>query len=109
MKETTVEPGDILELAPDAIHCIENPTAAPARAFHVYGGNFKKLDEERDLWSWKNKEKIPFSLPAVMQESLVRMVDAENEAGLNAVAKAIPKLEPLVEKVRGSVQEQPGQ
>ena len=101
-KEVTVQPGEVLELAPDAIHCIENPTTSPARAFHVYGGNFKALDDERDLWSWKAKDKIHFSLEGVMKESLVRMADGGNDVGLNAVAKAVPKLEPIVEKLKGS-------
>lgn len=58
VKEIVVQPGDILKLPPDAIHCIENITDEPARALHTYGGNFKTLDDERALWSWKTKEKV---------------------------------------------------
>lgn len=38
-----------------------------------------------------------------MQESVIRMADSGNEFGLNAVAKAVPKIEPLVEKVKASM------
>jgi predicted metal-dependent enzyme (double-stranded beta helix superfamily) len=103
MKEFVIEPGSILELAPDAIHCIENPSDQPARAFHVYGGNFKELDDRRDLWKWETGEKLSFSLPGVMQQSLARMAASENEPGLDAVAKAIPKLKPLVDKTKAAM------
>ena len=102
-EEFVVEPGSILELAPDAIHCIENPSDKPARAFHVYGGNFKELDDHRDLWNWETEEKIPFSLPGVMQQSVARMVASGNVDGLDAVASAIPKIKPMVEKAKESM------
>lgn len=109
VREVIVEPGTILSLAPDAIHCIENTTDQPARAFHVYGGNFKALDEERDLWKWGTEEKLPFSLPGIMQHSVARMVASHNEAGLDAVVSAIPKLKPLVEQTKASMAGEQGQ
>jgi predicted metal-dependent enzyme (double-stranded beta helix superfamily) len=58
VKEVVVHPGEILKLPADAIHCIENISEIPARSLHVYGGNFKTIDHERTLWSWKTKEKV---------------------------------------------------
>jgi len=34
------------------------------------------------------------------------MADSGNEVGLDAIVKAIPKLEPLVEQVKGSMKQQ---
>ena len=34
------------------------------------------------------------------------MADSGNEIGLDAIAKAMPKLEPLVEQVKGSMKKQ---
>ncbi|KAL3903100.1 MAG: hypothetical protein SGILL_010574 [Bacillariaceae sp.] len=98
IRDVTIEPGQVLQLAPDAIHCIENPTDAPARAFHCYGGDFTKLDEKRDLWTWGDEAKVAFSLPGVVKESIARMAAEENTQGLKATATAIPKVAPLVEK-----------
>ena len=58
VKEVVVHPGEILKLPADAIHCIENTSDFPARALHVYGGNFKTIDHDRTYWSWKTKEKV---------------------------------------------------
>jgi len=105
VKTVDVEPGDVLELAPDAIHCIENLSNEPARAFHCYGGNFKALDDQRDLWSWTTKQKIPFSLPAVMKESITRMQLEGNRDGLEAVVDAIPQAAPLARKALQEITE----
>ncbi|KAL7494319.1 hypothetical protein ACHAWT_003048 [Skeletonema menzelii] len=106
VKEVVVHPGEILKLPADAIHCIENTSDFPARALHVYGGNFKTIDHERTYWSWKTKEKLPFSQPGLIKECVTRMADSGNEVGLDAIVKAIPKLEPLVEQVKGSIKQQ---
>jgi predicted metal-dependent enzyme (double-stranded beta helix superfamily) len=106
VKEVVVHPGEILKLPADAIHCIENISEIPARSLHVYGGNFKTIDHERTLWSWKTKEKLPFSLPGVVKEGLSRMADEGNTIGLDAIAKAMPKFEPLVEQAKSSMKQQ---
>mmetsp|Transcript_61789 Transcript_61789/g.151143 ORF Transcript_61789/g.151143 Transcript_61789/m.151143 type:complete len:243 (-) Transcript_61789:114-842(-) len=102
IKEFVVEPGTVLQLQPDAIHCIENPSPQPSKAFHVYGGNFKTLDEERDLWEWTTQAKLPFSLQGVVKESVARMAASQNDDGLDAIAKAIPKLQPMVEQIKSN-------
>lgn len=97
IRTVDVKPGEILEIPPDGIHCIENLSSTPSRAFHCYGGNFKELDDQRDLWSWESKEKVEFSLPNVVKESVVRMRVEKNVEGLQATANAIPKVKPLVD------------
>lgn len=69
VKEVVVHPGEILKLPADAIHCIENVSDFPARSLHVYGGNFKTIDHERTLWSWKTKEKVS-------EKSCIYMIDS---------------------------------
>ena len=49
---------------------------------------------------------LPFSQPGLVKECVIRMADSGNEIGLDAIAKAMPKLEPLVEQVKGSMKKQ---
>lgn len=51
-QEHVVGPKETIELAPDVIHCIANDSDEPLLALHCYGGNFKALDEQRDLWDF---------------------------------------------------------
>jgi predicted metal-dependent enzyme (double-stranded beta helix superfamily) len=93
-----VEPGQVLELAPNAIHCIENLSDQPAKALHCYGGNFRALDHVRDLWTWSDKTRMDFSFPNVLNESVELMRLERNRMGLEALAAAIPKTAVLVEQ-----------
>lgn len=96
-----VKPGEIFEMPPNAIHCIENLAKLPSRALHCYGGNFKELDDVRNIWDNTAKRgKIPFSMPGMMKTSIERMAIEGNGDGLNGIKMAVPKLAPLVEAVQ---------
>jgi hypothetical protein len=88
-KEIVVHPGDILALAPGAIHCIENPSSSSARAIYIYGGKFKNEFNEFEtfgLWEWDTKTKIPFSVDEGVHQSIVRMACSRNHMGIQAAA-----------------------
>ena len=44
---------------------------------------------------------MPMSFPALMKECCVRMNMEGNDIGLDETAKAIPKLQPLINQIRG--------
>lgn len=88
-EEIVVQPGDILALAPGAIHCIENPSTSSAQAIYIYGGKVKDEFDEFDnfgLWEWDTRKKIPFSTDEAVHQSIVRMACSGNHVGIQASA-----------------------
>mmetsp|Transcript_23269 Transcript_23269/g.50584 ORF Transcript_23269/g.50584 Transcript_23269/m.50584 type:complete len:236 (+) Transcript_23269:187-894(+) len=100
-REFVLEPGQIAELSPDVIHSISNPSDDTSHSLHIYGGDFKAVMNERTLWSSDELRAMPFSFPALMKESCLRMKREENDVGLDATATAVPALKPLIEQIRG--------
>jgi predicted metal-dependent enzyme (double-stranded beta helix superfamily) len=92
--------GDVTELAPDAIHHIENPTDEVAAALHVYGGDFSAIEDERSLWT-HDHVRGPFSFEALMRHSVVAMTRDQNQRGLDGLVEAIPAVAKLVDSVQG--------
>jgi predicted metal-dependent enzyme (double-stranded beta helix superfamily) len=92
----TVQAGEVLPLPADAIHNIENPTDAVAASLHIYGGDFGAVMDERSLWSSDDFKEKAFSFPALLKESVAAMKKDQNEAGLEALAEAIPAARALV-------------
>ena len=104
-KEFVIKPGEIAELAPDVIHSIANPSDSPSHSLHVYGGDFRSVMSERTLWTSEELKAMPFSFPGLMKESCIRMNKAGNERGLDATAKAIPALQPLIDSICGKTEQ----
>jgi predicted metal-dependent enzyme (double-stranded beta helix superfamily) len=69
----TAVPGDVVALAADAIHGIENPNPTTGGALHVYGGDFGAIVDQRSLWSADRHEEIAFFFPAPLKESVKTM------------------------------------
>jgi predicted metal-dependent enzyme (double-stranded beta helix superfamily) len=88
-RETTVSPGEVLMLEPNAVHNVENPSTEVAASLHLYGGDLPGIAEERTLWSAAQKPK-GFSFPELLRESLGAMKASGNEVGVEAVLEAIP-------------------
>jgi predicted metal-dependent enzyme (double-stranded beta helix superfamily) len=88
-EEVTVEPGEVLALDPDAVHCVENPAAEVAASLHLYGGDLPGVAEERSLWSAEQKRK-DFSFPELLRESIGTMRASGNDVGVDAVLEAMP-------------------
>jgi predicted metal-dependent enzyme (double-stranded beta helix superfamily) len=97
VRDVTLHPGEVIDLAADAIHCIENPHTTTGRALHLYGGDFKAVEERRHLWTADEHERRPFSFPLLMSESVRAMRRDGNQAGLDALVEAVPAARPLVE------------
>lgn len=95
--ETTTEPGFVLKLGPDVVHSIENPGTTTSSALHLYGGDFGALMDRRSLWTTADHERIPFSFPALLRESVLAMERDGNTAGLKAVREAVPAVKELVD------------
>lgn len=89
--------GEVTCLPEDAIHHIENPDATVSSSLHIYGGDFNAIMDERSLWSSTNHEETAFSFPGLIKESIKSMKQSNNQIGLDAVAKAIPSVKPLIE------------
>ena len=85
----------------DVIHSISNPNDTTSHALHIYGGDFKAVMSERTLWSAEELKAMPMSFPTLMKECCVRMNMEGNDKGLDETAKAIPKLQPLINQIRG--------
>ena len=83
------------------IHSIANPNDTTSHALHIYGGDFKAVMSERTLWSAEELKAMPMSFPTLMKECCVRMNMEGNDIGLDETAKAIPKLQPLINQIRG--------
>lgn len=97
VRTTTVEAGRVIGLPANVIHSIANPHDNTGCALHIYGGDFGAIMGDRSLWSIDAHEEIPFSFEALMKESIQTMKRDDNEAGLRAVAKAIPATAPMIE------------
>lgn len=89
--------GEVVSLPEDAIHHIENPNDATSASLHIYGGDFGAIMDERSLWSYDNHQETAFNFQGLVKESVKGMKMNQNEAGLNALVKAIPSVKPLVE------------
>jgi predicted metal-dependent enzyme (double-stranded beta helix superfamily) len=96
-KTVTINPGEIIDLPADVVHSIANPDAKTSRALHVYAGNFRAIEDQRSLWASDSHEEIPFSFKSLLQESVKTMKQANNDTGLNELAKAIPAVKPMVD------------
>ncbi len=96
-REFTVQPTEVLELPKDVIHCIKNPTDEFAYALHLYAGDFEAIEERRSLWDTESHERMAFSFPTLVAQSVKRMKKSGNRAGLEAVAEAIPATRPLID------------
>jgi predicted metal-dependent enzyme (double-stranded beta helix superfamily) len=98
----SIKAGEVLSLAVDAIHRIENPNQTTGKALHIYGGDFGAVMERRSLWTYGEHREIPFSFEILLQESAKTMKGEQNEDGLNELAQAIPATKPLVESLLAS-------
>lgn len=100
VREVTIGPGEILDLAADAIHCIENPGHETGSALHLYGGDFRAVQPERRLWSSEDRTEMEFAFEALLRESVIAMLRAGNEAGIAAITTAIPATKEMVARLR---------
>lgn len=92
-----IDAGDVLSLPEDAIHHIENPNNETGYALHIYGGDFKAVMDERSLWDFEDYEEKAFNFQDLLKESVKGMKLSQNETGLQALAKAIPAVKPMIE------------
>jgi predicted metal-dependent enzyme (double-stranded beta helix superfamily) len=92
-----VRAGEVLSLAEDAIHNIENPLPTVSRSLHIYGGDFGALMEDRSLWASDDYREKAFSFPALLEESVRAMQRDGNDVGITELAKAIPSVRPLLD------------
>jgi predicted metal-dependent enzyme (double-stranded beta helix superfamily) len=95
--EKVARPGEIVNMPADAIHCIENPDETASSALHVYGGDFRAVQEHRSLWTSVGHEKRPFSFEELLRESAAAMSRDGNTVGLEALVEAIPAARAFVE------------
>ena len=93
----TARAGSVISLPADAIHHIENPDNATARSLHIYGGDFAAVMDERSLWDADDHQEKAFSFQELISQSIKTMKADHNQVGLEAVAKAIPAVRPLIE------------
>ena len=56
---------DVITLASDSIHGIENPLGRPSHALHVYGGSL--ANSARSIWNPYTLQEEPFQLAALAQ------------------------------------------
>ncbi len=96
-REVTARPGEVLELPKDVIHSIENPSDEMAYALHLYAGDFSAISDQRSLWDSDDHERLPFSFPTLVAQSIKSMKKNGNRAGLEAVAEAIPAVRPMID------------
>jgi predicted metal-dependent enzyme (double-stranded beta helix superfamily) len=97
VETATARPGQVIQLPADVVHGIANPGDEVACALHLYGGNFREIADERSLWDAESHDRMAFSFPALVQQSIKTMHAAGNRPGLEAVAEAIPAVRPVVE------------
>lgn len=90
-------PGEVTNLYADAIHRIENPLDRVSSALHCYGGNFPELADKRSLWAWSDHAELPFSFPDLLKQSVAVMKGTGNDAGLIALAEAIPTAKAMID------------
>lgn len=88
-REQTVNPGEVIELPADAVHCIENPSEEMSASLHLYGGDLPGVAEERSLWS-ADQQRKDFTFPELLRESLAKMQASGNDLGVQAVLEAMP-------------------
>lgn len=96
-ERVTTHAGEVVTLPQDAIHHIENPEETPSCALHVYAGDFSAIQDRRSLWTGPALQESPFSLPALLRESVAAMKREGNGAGLAAVKAAVPAVAPLID------------
>jgi len=92
-----IDAGEVLSLPEDAIHHIENPNNETGYALHIYGGDFKAVMDERSLWDFEDHEEMSFNFKDLLKESVKGMKLNNNNVGLDALAKAIPSVKPMIE------------
>lgn len=92
-----IDAGEVLSLPEDAIHHIENPNNETGYALHIYGGDFKAVMDERSLWDFEDYEEMSFNFQDLLKESVKGMKLSQNKTGLQALAKAIPAVKPMIE------------
>jgi len=95
--KTELKPGEILNLAVDSIHSIENPADSPSRAIHVYGGNLKAVAPDRTIWKTTTHEEIPYTIDAMLKECIVTLKVANNQIGIDGYLKQYPHLKEFVD------------
>ena len=93
----TANAGEVISLAEDAIHHIENPGNETAHSLHIYGGDFTAVMDERSLWDFDNHEEKSFNFQELIKESIKGMKRNHNQTGLDEIVKAIPSTRPFVE------------
>ena len=93
----TVRAGEVISLAADAIHDIENPDDTTARSLHLYGGDFNAVMDERSLWDAESHAETSFNFQELLRQSIRTMKGHNNRVGLEAVAEAIPATRPLID------------
>ena len=93
----TANAGEVISLAEDAIHHIENPANETAHSLHIYGGDFNAVMDERSLWDFDNHEEKSFNFQELIKESIKGMKRNQNQTGLNEIVKAIPATKPMVD------------
>ena len=95
--ELSARPGEVLQLPKDVIHRIANPSDEMAYALHLYAGDFSAIQERRSLWDIESHERLDFSFPSLVAQSVKTMKKNGNRAGLEAVAEAIPAVRPMID------------
>ncbi|MCK4587741.1 MAG: hypothetical protein KAU29_10375 [Gammaproteobacteria bacterium] len=93
----TSNEGEAVSLPEDAIHHIENPNNTTSHSLHVYGGDFNAVMDERSLWSFDDHQEKSFSFQGLIGESIKGMKLNHNQTGLDAIVKAIPSTQALVD------------
>lgn len=89
--------GSVISLPADVIHHIENPGNTTGRSLHIYGGDFKALNDDRSLWDVESHDEQAFSFPELLNQSVKIMKAHGNRDGLEAVAQAIPATRSLID------------
>jgi predicted metal-dependent enzyme (double-stranded beta helix superfamily) len=92
----TANAGEVISLAEDAIHHIENPHNETAHSLHIYGGDFNAVMDERSLWDYDSHEEKSFSFQGLIKESIKGMKRNQNQTGLDEIVKAIPSTRAII-------------
>ena len=92
----TARPGEVVQLPKDVIHRIANPGDETACALHLYAGDFGAISDRRSLWDAETHERVAFSFPKLVEQSVKTMKRSNNREGLEAVAEAIPAARALI-------------
>jgi len=91
-----VNAGEVISMAEDAIHHIENPNDTTGSALHIYGGDFNAVMDDRSLWSFEDLQEKPFSFQGLVAEAVKGMKQNGNQVGLDELVKAIPAAKALI-------------